>query len=328
MEQQNVLNDILNKLKKDFGKEVGTIFGEDQPIERIPALSSGIISVDKALGIGGLPFGRIVELAGLEASGKSSLALNWVAEAQKQNLPIVYVDAENALDLERAKLLGVDLSKIIISQSETIEDAFGIAEQAIINGAKLVIIDSIAAILPKKELESDMDEETQVGLAARLIGRALRKLKGLLNQKGAILLLINQLREKVGTVAFGEKYTSPGGMSVRFYASVRLDLRNIGKVKQGDKVIGQNVKMKVAKLKVAPPFKEAEFFINFEHGIDKIGAIFDEAIKQKVIYPVKATFFYKDDSGQEIKLGVDRNPSLEALKNNNELLEQIKSKLI
>lgn len=293
----------------------------DKPKMNIDNISSGSILLDEALGIGGLPRGRIVEIFGPESSGKTTLALHAIAEAQKENGLCAFIDAEHALDPIYAKALGVDIENLVISQPDTGEQALEITEALVRSGAiDLIVIDSVAALVPKVEIEGEMGQ-SHVGLQARLMSQALRKLAGAVNKTNTIIIFINQLREKVG-VMFGNPETTPGGRALKFYSSVRIDIRRGQAIKKSDEVLGNNTRVKVVKNKVAPPFKQVEFDIMYGKGIDKTGEIIDVGVEKDIIKKAGSWYSYGD-----IKLGQGRENTKEYLEKNTKVYEEILGKI-
>ncbi|MGH9058617.1 MAG: recombinase RecA, partial [Acidimicrobiales bacterium] len=281
MERDKALDMAMSQIEKQFGKGSVMRLGENTHMS-IASISTGAMALDLALGVGGLPRGRVVELYGPESSGKSTLAMHVVAEAQRNGGICAYIDAEHAMDPVYARAIGVDIDELLISQPDTGEQALEITDMLIRSGAlDVVVIDSVAALTPRAEIEGEMGD-THVGLQARLMSQALRKLTATLNRSGTTALFINQLREKIGSF-YGPSETTPGGRALKFYASVRIDIRRIKSIKVGDEVVGNLVRAKVAKNKVGPPLRTCEFEIGFGRGIDQIGSLFDEALSRGLI---------------------------------------------
>ncbi len=277
--RQKALDAALSQIERQFGKGAVMRMG-DQPREAIPSVSTGSLGLDIALGIGGLPFGRIVEIYGPESSGKTTLTLQVIAEAQRDGKTCAFVDAEHALDPIYAEKLGVDVDALLVSQPDTGEQALEITDMLVRSGAvDVIIVDSVAALTPKAEIEGEMGD-SHVGLQARLMSQALRKLTGTVKQSNCLLVFINQIRMKIG-VMFGNPETTTGGNALKFYASVRLDIRRTGAVKQGDEITGNETRVKVVKNKVAPPFRQAEFQIMYGSGIYHMGEVIDLGVQQK-----------------------------------------------
>ena len=319
-EKLDTLNQVLSKIEKDFGKGSVMRLGEASSMV-IDSISTGSIGLDIAIGIGGLPRGRIVEIYGPESSGKTTVALHSVAEAQKEGGIAAFIDAEHALDPVYAKALGVDVDNLIISQPDTGEQALEITEALIRSGAiDIIVIDSVAAIVPKAEIEGDMGD-SHVGLQARLMSQALRKLTGSIKKSNCVAKFINQLREKVG-IMFGNPETTTGGRALKFYSSVRLDVRKIDTIKQGDKILGSRTRVKVVKNKVAPPFKQAEFDIMYGEGISKIGDLLDIAANVDIVKKSGSWYNYQD-----IKLGQGRENVKKFLMDNMDLTNEIELKV-
>ena len=319
-QKEKALKSVLDKIEKTFGK--GSIMNmASQEIEDIEVIPTGSLNLDIALGVGGYPKGRIVEIYGPESSGKTTLAIHAIAECQKQGGFAAIIDAENAFDRSYAEALGVDLSKLWISQPDTGEQALDIAENLIRSSAMdLIVIDSVAALTPKGEIEGDMGEN-RVGLHARLMSQALRKLAGIINRTKTSCIFINQLREKIG--AYGNPETTTGGNALKYYASVRLDIRKSTPIKDADgEVIGNLTKVKVAKNKVAPPFRRAEFDIMFGRGISKVGEIVDVGADLDIIRKSGSWYSYEDT-----KLGQGRDKAIEVLNENPDLLELIENQI-
>ena len=319
-EKLNALNQALGKIEKEFGKGSVMKLGEATSMA-IDVISTGSIGLDIAVGIGGLPKGRIIEVYGPESSGKTTVALHTVAEAQKQGGIAAFIDAEHALDPVYAKALGVDIDNLIISQPYTGEQALEIAEALIRSGAiDIIVVDSVAALVPRAEIEGDMGD-SHVGLQARLMSQALRKLTGSIKKSNCVAIFINQLREKVG-IMFGNPETTTGGRALKFYSSVRLDVRKIDTIKQGDKVLGSRTRVKVVKNKVAPPFKQAEFDIMYGEGISKVGDLLDIASDIDIVKKSGAWYSYNDT-----KLGQGRENVKKFLQDNPDLIKEIDEKV-
>ena len=319
-EKLNALNQALGKIEKEFGKGSVMKLGEATSMA-IDVISTGSIGLDIAVGIGGLPKGRIIEVYGPESSGKTTVALHTVAEAQKQGGIAAFIDAEHALDPVYAKALGVDIDNLIISQPDTGEQALEIAEALIRSGAiDIIVVDSVAALVPRAEIEGDMGD-SHVGLQARLMSQALRKLTGSIKKSNCVAIFINQLREKVG-IMFGNPETTTGGRALKFYSSVRLDVRKIDTIKQGDKVLGSRTRVKVVKNKVAPPFKQAEFDIMYGEGISKVGDLLDIAADVDIVKKSGAWYSYNDT-----KLGQGRENVKKFLQDNPDLIKEIDEKV-
>ena len=319
-EKLNALNQALGKIEKEFGKGSVMKLGEATSMA-IDVISTGSIGLDIAVGIGGLPKGRIIEVYGPESSGKTTVALHTVAEAQKQGGIAAFIDAEHALDPVYAKALGVDIDNLIISQPDTGEQALEIAEALIRSGAiDIIVVDSVAALVPRAEIEGDMGD-SHVGLQARLMSQALRKLTGSIKKSNCVAIFINQLREKVG-IMFGNPETTTGGRALKFYSSVRLDVRKIDTIKQGDKVLGSRTRVKVVKNKVAPLFKQAEFDIMYGEGISKVGDLLDIASDIDIVKKSGAWYSYNDT-----KLGQGRENVKKFLQDNPDLIKEIDEKV-
>jgi recombination protein RecA len=312
-ERRKALNLAITQIEKQLGKGSIMRMGTDAPRERVVSISTGAINLDAATGVGGVPRGRITEIYGPESSGKTTLTLHLAANVQRAGGVAAYVDAEHALDIEYAKKLGVDIDNLLVSQPDTGEQALEIVEILVRSGAvDLVAIDSVAALVPKAEIEGEMGD-SHMGLQARLMSQALRKLAGAINRSNCAVVFINQLREKIG-VMFGNPETTTGGKALKFYASLRLDIRRIGPVKEREAVIGNRVRVKVVKNKVAPPFKQAEFDVMFDEGISHSGLVVDLATEANIIQKSGAWYSYGDQrigQGREnAKLFLKDNPTL------------------
>ena len=319
-EKKKALEAAMSQIEKQFGKGSVMKLGEFKAME-IEAIPTGALSLDMALGIGGVPRGRIIEVFGPESSGKTTLALHVVAEAQKMGGEAAFIDAEHALDPVYAKKLGVDIDNLIVSQPDTGEQALEITESLIRSGAlDVIVVDSVAALVPKAEIDGDMGD-SHMGLQARLMSQALRKLAGAINKTKTVLIFINQLREKIG-VMFGNPETTTGGRALKFYASVRLDIRKIENIKQDGEVKGNRVRVKVIKNKVAPPFREAEFDIVYGEGISKAGNILDMAVNMDIIEKSGSWFSYDGN-----RIGQGRENVKKYLKENPEILADVEQKV-
>jgi len=319
-EKLKALQLTMDKLDKQYGK--GTVMRmSDKLVIETQVISTGSLSLDIALGIGGLPVGRIIEIYGPESSGKTTLSLHAIAECQKKGGIAAFVDAEHAFDRSYAEKLGIDVDNLIISQPDDGEQALEIADALIRSGAiDIIVIDSVAALVPKAEIEGEMGE-SKMGLQARLMSQALRKLTGTINKTGCVCIFINQLREKIG-VMFGNPETTTGGNALKFYASVRLDIRRIGQIKEGVEIIGNRTKVKVAKNKLSPPFRTVEFDIIYGEGISRLGETIDLGVDYEVIKKSGSWFSYNDT-----KLGQGRDSVKQILTDNPELTAEIEAKI-
>jgi recombination protein RecA len=320
-EKLKALQLTIDKLDKTYGK--GTVMKlSDDSVVDIPAISTGSLGLDIALGIGGIPRGRVIEIYGPESSGKTTLAMHCMAEAQRQGGMVAIVDAEHAFDRSYAEKLGIDTENLLISQPDNGEQGLEIAEHLIRSGAiDIIVIDSVAALVPRGEIEGDMGD-SKMGLQARLMSQALRKLTGAINKTKCSCIFINQLREKIG-VMFGNPETTTGGNALKFYASVRLDIRRIGQIKEGaDNVTGNRTRVKVVKNKVAPPFKVVEFDIMYGEGISKVGEILDLGVEMEIVKKSGSWFSYGDE-----KLGQGRDAVKKILLDNPELMNEIETKI-
>ena len=319
-EKLKALQTTLEKLDKAYGK--GTVMRlSDAKVMDVPVISTGSLGLDLALGVGGVPRGRVVEVYGPESSGKTTLTMHCIAEAQKAGGLAAFIDAEHAFDKSYAEKLGIDTSQLLISQPDNGEQALEIAEQLISSGAiDIIVIDSVAALVPKAELEGDMGD-SKMGLQARLMSQALRKLTGVINRTGCCCIFINQLRDKIG-VMFGSPETTTGGNALKFYASVRLDIRRIGQIKDGDQVVGNRTRVKVVKNKVAPPFRVVEFDIMYGEGISKAGEVLDLAVDMEIVKKAGSWFSFETN-----RLGQGRDAVKEMLKDNQELLDILEKRI-
>ena len=318
-EKQKALEVAILQIEKQFGKGSIMKMGEADTKMNIEVIPTGAITLDLALGVGGIPRGRVIEIYGPESSGKTTVALHMAAEAQKLGGIAAFIDAEHALDPLYARKLGVDIDNLLISQPDTGEQALEIAEALVRSGAvDVVIVDSVAALTPRAEIEGEMGD-SHVGLQARLMSQALRKLTGAISKSQTVAIFINQIREKVG-VMFGNPEVTPGGRALKFYSTIRLEVRRIESLKQGGNFVGNRTKVKVVKNKVAPPFKDAEFDIIYGEGISKVGCILDLAVDKDIIRKSGAWFSYG-----ETRLGQGRDNAVDFLKNNPELLAQVEN---
>lgn len=320
LEKKEALDKVLAAIEKQYGEGSVMKLGQDSKLD-IDSIPTGSLALDVALGIGGIPKGRIIEIYGPESSGKTTIALHMLAESQKLGGNAAFIDAEHALDPAYAKRLGVDVENLIISQPDTGEQALEITEALVrSNAVDVIVIDSVAALVPKTEIDGEMGQTT-IGLQARLMSQALRKLTGAINKSKAAVIFINQLREKVGVI-YGNPETTTGGRALKFYSTIRLDVRRIDLIKQGDTPIGSRVRIKVVKNKVAPPFKEAEVDIMYGQGISKIGNILDVAADRGIVKRAGSWYSYRDE-----KLGQGREKSKEFLKDNPDLLKEIEEEV-
>ncbi|EJP6473359.1 recombinase RecA [Clostridium botulinum] len=317
-EKLKAIEAAMGQIEKQFGKGSIMKLGEDS-ILNIESISTGSLDLDIALGIGGVPRGRIIEIYGPESSGKTTVALHILAEAQRVGGAAAFIDAEHALDPSYARNLGVDIDNLIVSQPDTGEQALEITEALVRSGAvDVIVVDSVAALVPRAEIEGEMGD-SHVGLQARLMSQALRKLAGSINKSKCVAIFINQLREKVG-IMFGNPETTPGGRALKFYSSVRLDVRRIDSIKQGDQILGNRTRVKINKNKVAPPFKMAEFDIMYNEGISKVGNILDVGVREELVEKSGSWFSYKDT-----RLGQGRENAKQFLRDNMNIALEIEN---
>jgi recombination protein RecA len=320
-ERLKAIEMAVGQIEKQFGKGSIMRLGQKDAVTAVPAISTGAVSLDYALGIGGVPRGRVVEIFGPESSGKTTLALQVIAEAQKLGGMAAFVDAEHALDAQYAQKLGVDLENLLVSQPDNGEQALEIVEVLVRSGGvDVVVVDSVAALVPRAEIEGEMGE-AQMGLQARLMSQALRKLTGVVSKSKTCLIFINQLREKIG-VMFGNPETTTGGRALKFYASVRIDIRRIGAIKDGDAVVGGRTRVKVVKNKVAPPFREAEFDVMYGEGISREGDLLDLAVDRKIVEKSGTWFSFGGD-----RLGQGRENVKQFLKDNPVIFKAIEERV-
>ena len=320
-EKLKALQAAMSKIEKDFGKGSIMKLGDEQ-IEKVEVIPTGSIALNAALGVGGYPKGRIIEIYGPESSGKTTLAIHAIAEAQKVGGIAAFIDAEHAFDRFYAANLGVDIDNLLIAQPDNGEQALEIADQLIRSAAvDIIVVDSVAALTPKKEIEGDMGDNV-VGLQARLMRQALRKLTSTISKTNTTCIFINQLREKIG-VMFGNPETTTGGNALKFYSSVRLDIRRVTSIKDGDNVVGNQVRVKIVKNKVAPPFRKAEFEISFGEGISRVGEIVDMGVELGIIQKSGSWFSYNDT-----RLAQGRDATKQMIKDNPELAEELEAKIM
>ena len=320
-ERMKAIEAAVGQIEKQFGKGSIMRLGGKDAVAAVPAISTGSVSLDFALGIGGVPRGRVIEIFGPESSGKTTLTLQIIAEAQKLGGMAAFVDAEHALDAQYAKKLGVDLENLLVSQPDNGEQALEIVEVLVrSNSVDVVVVDSVAALVPRAEIEGEMGE-AQMGLQARLMSQALRKLTGVVSKSKTCLIFINQLREKIG-VMFGNPETTTGGRALKFYSSVRIDIRRIGAIKDGDAVVGGRTRVKVVKNKVAPPFREAEFDVMYGEGISKEGDLLDLAVDKKIVDKSGTWFAFNGE-----RLGQGRENVKQFMKDNPEITKTIEQKV-
>ena len=321
-QQKNALDLAIKQMDKAFGKGTLIRLG-DKPVVEMEAISTGSLGLDLALGVGGLPQERVIEIYGPESSGKTTLTLHAIAECQKAGGVCAFIDAEHALDTSYAKNLGVDIDNLLVSQPDYGEQALEILETLVRSGAvDLIVVDSVAALTPKVEIDGDMDD-MQVGVQARLMSKALRKITGIMHKMNTTVIFINQIRMKIGMTGYGSPETTTGGNALKFYSSVRLDIRRIASLKQAEEVIGNRTKVKVVKNKVAPPFKVVEFDIMFGSGVSKMGELIDYGVKMDIIDKAGAWFSYNDG-----KIGQGKENSKQFLIDNPEIAQEIEEKIL
>ncbi len=319
--KKRALDLALTQIEKQFGKGAIMKLGTEDVVRDIPAISTGSLGLDMALGIGGLPRGRIIEVFGPESSGKTTLCLHAIAETQKAGGAAAFIDAEHALDITYAKKLGVHTDDLLVAQPDTGEQALEIAETLVRSGAlDIIVVDSVAALVPRAEIEGEMGD-SHMGLQARLMSQALRKLTGAISKSQASVVFINQIRMKIG-VMFGNPETTTGGNALKFYSSVRLDIRRIESIKEGQDVMGSRVRVKVVKNKMAPPFKQAEFDVMFAEGISKVGELVDLGVERRIVDKAGAWYSYKDE-----RLGQGREAVKTFLKSNPDMAQAIENQL-
>ncbi|MBT3720507.1 recombinase RecA [archaeon] len=320
--REKSIDNAIKSIEKQFGKGTLVRLG-DAPVEAIEAISTGSIVIDDALGIGGIPKGRIIEIYGPESSGKTTLTLHTIAECQKAGGICAFIDAEHALDVQYAQALGVDTENLLVSQPDFGEQALEIVDTLVRSGAvDLVVIDSVAALTPKVELDGDMDDQ-QVGVQARLMSKALRKITGAMSKSNTTCIFINQIRMKIGMTGYGSPETTTGGNALKFYSSVRIDIRRIAALKQGEENIGNRTKVKIVKNKVAPPFKQVEFDILFGLGISREAELIDLGVKNDIVDKAGAWFSYNDS-----KIGQGKEKARLFLKENPEIADEINEKIL
>lgn len=321
-ERRRMIEAAMLQLERQFGKGVIMRLGQKEAVARVQVIPTGILSLDVALGIGGFPRGRIVEIFGPEMSGKTTLALHMIAQAQKDGGVAVFIDAEHALDPEYAAKLGVRVDDLIISQPDYGEQALEIAETLIRSGGvDIVVIDSVAALVPKAELEGEMGDQ-HVGLQARLMSQALRKLTSIVNRSQTCLIFINQIREKIGPMTYGVAETTPGGRALKFYASLRIDIRKVASIKQGEENVGARTRIRVVKNKLSPPFKQADVDLMFGEGLSREGDLIDLGLEHKLVVRSGAWFSFGD-----LKLGQGREAAKQFLKENPEVAQKLEAQL-